>query len=107
MMAIKDSDLRPGAFFAKREDAEYVVAAKAAEALLPLHISALLRTLAAKQPAVAPMILEDFFLTEEKRSIRTRIFQDLLGNAVSAVKYSCLRSSAERQSPGTSVPLES
>jgi hypothetical protein len=54
----------------------------AGSAVPTAHI-ALLCTLAAKQPTAAPMIVEDFFLAEEKRSMRTRIFQDLLGNAAS------------------------
>jgi hypothetical protein len=34
---------------------------------------------AAKRPTAAPMIVETFFLMEEKRAIRTLFFQDLFG----------------------------
>jgi hypothetical protein len=44
------------------------------------HI-ALIATYAAKRPVVAPKILETFFLVEDKRAMRTRIFQDLLMHA--------------------------
>jgi hypothetical protein len=42
------------------------------------HISPQYVLSAAKRPAVASKILGDFFLMEEKRAIRTPIFQDLL-----------------------------
>jgi hypothetical protein len=41
----------------------------------------LIATYAAKRPAVTPKILETFFWVEDKRAMRTRIFQDLLMHA--------------------------
>jgi hypothetical protein len=61
--------------------ADYERGSKAPTAPLRRRISPQYAPSAAKQRAVALMIVETFFLVEEKRAICTRIFQDLVEHA--------------------------
>jgi hypothetical protein len=68
---------------ARGEDTERRIGARrgADDGAVPAAHIAPIATYAAKRPVVTPKILETFFLVEDKRAMRTRIFQDLLRHA--------------------------